>query len=157
MIEYIRAKTIEYQTTLGWIENELQQLQSDNPEHSKLITELICKLDEPKHSLHMLEKITSLHLPQLVARAKTYIHNIEFWIIVLTYHYLPAIYKEKKEDFRFRNLLLDISKRVGLLWIKDIIVRLDGGHGTVSIFHEMPVFFAPPQQNISLIDAPGLC
>lgn len=156
MIEYIRAKTAEYQTTLGWIEDELRKLQSEKPEHARLISDLIGKLDEPKELLRKLMIISSLNPPRYLARAKTLIHEIEFWVIVLTYHYLPALHKEKAEDIGFRNLLLDITNRIGLSWIKDIIVRLDGGHATLSVFEEIPIFFAPPQQYISLIDAPGV-
>lgn len=156
MIEYIRAKTAEYQTTLGWIEGELRKLQSEKPEHSQLISGLISKMDEPKDILRKLVIISSLDPPRYIARAKTFIHEIQFWVIVLTYHYLPALHKEKAEDIGFRNLLLDISNRVGLSWIKDILVRLDGGHATLSVFDETPIFIAPPQQYVSLIDAPGI-
>jgi len=97
-------------------------------------------------------KLQDTVLPTLIARTLPIIHYIEFWTIIITCYYLPALRREDNEDRAFRNLLLPTASRCGLDWIEDIAVRLDGVQATVSALTEAPVIFAPPQHSVSLLD-----
>ena len=92
---------------------------------------------------------------RLLNRGLPIVHDIEYWIVIINYHYLPALQKEGKADLALRKLLLDSANRCGLFWIKDIAVRLDGPLGTIPT-PEAPLIIAPPSPGTSLLELPGL-
>jgi hypothetical protein len=85
------------------------------------------------------------------------IHDIGYFIVLATAHYLPALQKERETDRFVRQLLLSATKRCGLDWVEDIVIHLDGRHATFSnLLIEFPLILAPPQHAISLLDMAGL-
>ncbi|MBM3118985.1 MAG: hypothetical protein FJ006_05445 [Chloroflexi bacterium] len=92
----------------------------------------------------------------LIARALPIIHDINWWTIIITWYYLPALRREGDADIVVRGILLDAARRCGLTWMEDMAVRLDGAQATVSAITESPVFFGPPQHSVSLLGMAGL-
>ncbi len=156
MIEFLNAKATSYKITMSWIGQELKELHSLRPKHGELIDLLQTKLDECEVLRNQLEIIMKLGHPSLVNRALPIIHDIEFWIIVITAYYLPALRREDDKDTAIKNILSSTAARCGLSWIKDFAVRLDGPLATVSAITEIPVVFSFPQHSISLLNMAGL-
>lgn len=158
MLEYIKAKVAEYAVVLSWIDQELQNLEIQRPEHHQLITSLQSKLTEAKDLHDRLRKLVKVGNPKLTRRAFPLVHDLEYFIVLTTSYYLPALQKEGQADRFLRQLLLSTMKRCGLDWIEDVVVHLDGQHATFSVpsLIETPLIFAPPQHSASLSDMPGL-
>lgn len=156
MIEFLNAKATSYKITMSWIGQELKELHSLRPKHGELINLLHMKLDECEALRNQLEIIMRLGHPSLVNRALPIIHDIEFWIIVITGYYLPALRREDGKDIAIKNILFSTATRCGLSWIKDFAVRLDGPLATVSVVTEIPVVFSYPQHSTSLLNMAGL-
>jgi len=141
---------------LSWAEQELHRLRSERPEHQPLLARLRDSLNEVQLLLGQLQAITLVGHPRLIPKALRTIHQIEYWVVIITSYYIPALQREGKDDLALRELLLPTAVRCGLSWIEDIAVRLDGQHATVSVLTETPVVFAPPQHSVSLLDMAGL-
>jgi len=92
----------------------------------------------------------------LIARALPIIHDINWWTIIITWYYLPALRRESDADIAVRGIMLNAARRCGLTWIEDMAVRLDGAQATVSAITESPVVFGPPQHSASLLGMAGL-
>ena len=52
MLEYIKAKVAEYAVVLSWIEQELQKIDTERPDHHQLIIQLRSRLVEAQ-KLHV--------------------------------------------------------------------------------------------------------
>ena len=156
MIEFLNAKATGYKITMSWIAQELNELHSERPKHDELINRLQMKLNECETLRNQLEIIMRVGHPTLVSRALPIIHDIEFWIIIITGYYLPALRREDGKDVAIKNILLSAAARCGLSWVKDIAVRLDGPLATVSVLTEIPVIFSFPQHSVSLLNMAGL-
>jgi hypothetical protein len=114
------------------------------------------KINECRDLCTNLQLITRIGNPILTTRALPIIHDINWWVIIITWYYLPALRTESNANIAMRNILLDAARRCGLTWIEDIAVRLDGAQATVSAISETPVVFGPPQHSISLLGMAGL-
>jgi len=156
MLDYLNAKATDYAIILSWASQELRGLQLKRPEHSQLVARLQGKLNEVQSLLTLLQIILRIGHPRLIAGAFRTIHIIEFWTIIITYHYIPALQRQSKGDISLRRLLLPTAARCGLSWIEDIAVRLDGPQAIISVLTQTPVIFAPPQHSASLLDMAGL-
>ncbi len=158
MLEYIRAKVAEYAVLISWVDHELQSIEIQHPEHHQLIIRLQSKLAEAQDLHDRLKKLVKVGNPRLTRRALPLVHDLEYFIILTTSYYLPALQKEGQADRFLRQLLLSTMKRCGLDWIEDVVVHLDGQHATFSVpsLVETPLIFAPPQHSASLSDMPGL-
>jgi hypothetical protein len=156
MLDYLRAKVAEYAIVLSWLDRQTQVLEPLLPEHSHLIARLQKKLAEAQTQHGRLRALVRSSHSRLIRRALPIVHDIDLWIAIISYYYLPALQKEGEADLALRKLLLSLASRCGLSWVEDIAVRLDGAHATVSVIPETPVVFAPPQHAASLLDMPGL-
>lgn len=155
MIEFLNAKAAGYKITLCWINQELNELRPERPNHSELINRLQLKLNECEALRAQLEIIYRIGQPSLVSRALPIIHDIELWILIITGFYLPALRRENRNDLALKNILLPAASRCGLSWIQDFAVRLDGPLAIVSAITEIPVIFSYPQHSISLQSMAG--
>lgn len=156
MLNYLNAKAQDYTIILSWAEQELRNLRQSRPEHIWLIDRLQEKIIESRFLHQQLRIIARIGIQRLYPRALPIIHDIELSLIHLTYYYLPALQRERKEDLYLRKILLQTANRCGLYWIKDIAVRLDNQEAIISVITECPVIFAPPQRSVSLLDIAGL-
>ena len=164
MLGYIKAKTVEYAETLSWVDQELQRFDLGPARHAPLLGRLRGVVKDARINLARLEAIVRIFECAktesgrwgLVKRAVVIIHDLEFSMAILSYHYLPALQKEDAPELALRGLVLSTAKRCGLKWIDDLVVRLDGGHAIFPYLPETPVLSAPPQQATSFIDMPGV-
>lgn len=156
MIEFLNAKATSYKITISWIAQELNDLHSKRPKHDELINRLQIKLNECEALRNQLEIIIRVGHPTLVSRALPIIHDIEFWILIISGYYLPALHREGNNETEINDLILSAAARCGLSWIRDMAIRLDGPLATVSVLNEMPVIFSFPQHSVSLLDMAGL-
>lgn len=151
MLDYLKAKVADFNVVLSWVEQELADLQSKRSNNTQLILRLQEKTNECRGLCTSLQLIARIGHPMLITRALPIIHDINWWIIIITWYYLPALRRESDADIAMRNILLDAAGRSGLTWIEDIAVRLDGAQATVSAITETPVIFGPPQHSVSLL------
>ena len=157
MLEYLKAKAADYAIVLSWIDQEFQDIELQHPEHHLLIIHLQAKLTQAKKLHDYLKKLVEIGNLRLIRRALSLVHELEYFTILATSHYLPALQKEGPADRFLRQLLLSTMKRCGLDWIEDVVVHLDGQHATVSgPSVETPLISAPPQHAVSFSDMPGL-
>lgn len=156
MLDYLCAKAADYAVILTWADQQVQYLCSKCSEHQPLLNRLRDSIDEAQFLLGQLQIITHVGHHRLISKAFRTVHQIEYWIIIITSYYIPALQRENKDDLALRALLIPTAIRCGLSWIEDIAVRLDGQHATVAVLTETPVIFAPPQHSASLLDMAGL-
>lgn len=153
MLEYIRAKVVDYAIILSWIEQELQDIELRRPEHHSLIVRLQSELAETKDLHNYLIELVKADDGSVLSLIPVF----ESFIVLATSYYLPALQKEGEADRFLRQLLLAAMKQCGLNWIEDIVVQLDGQHATFSrLSAETPLILAPPQHAVSFLDMPGL-
>lgn len=155
-LEYLKAKTVEYDIILSRINKALQNLGHKQLEHQWLINYFQNQLKDAKGLHEDLKSIIKLGHTMLLARALPIIHDIELIIYTVNYHYLPALQKENEADLALRRLLLLSANRCGLFWLMDIAVSLDGQLAIVPDPPEAPLIISPPQQAVSLLEMPGL-
>jgi len=156
ILDYLKAKVADFNIILSWIEQEIEDLQSKSSNHTQLIFHLQGRINECRRLCRNLQVITHIGHPMLVTRTLPIIHDINWWTIIITWYYLPALRRENNADTEMRNILLDAAGRSGLTWIEDIAVRLDGAQATVSAITETPVIFGPPQHSVSLLGMAAL-
>jgi len=156
--EYIKAKAAEYAIVLSWIDQELQKIDVEHPDHHQLIIRLQSRLAEAQELHNQLKTLARIGNVRLLRRAFPIIHELEFITFLIASNYLPALEKEGKADQFLRQLLLATMKRCGLNWIEDIAVQLNGEHAIISSSSlvAIPLIFAPPQHAASFSDMPGL-
>ena len=158
MLEYIKAKVAEYAVVLSWIDQELQKIDAERPDHHQLIIRLQSKLAEAQKLHDRLKTLARIGNARLLRRAFPIIHELEYVTFLLASNYVPALQKEGKADLFLEQLLLATMQKCGLNWIKDTIVQLSGEHAIISgsSLVEIPLIFAPPQHAASFSDMPGL-
>ena len=164
MLGYIKAKAVEYAETLLWVDQELQRFDLGRARHAPLLDRLRGVVKDARINLDRLEAIvrifdcakTESGRWGLVKRAVVIIHDLEFSMAILSYHYLPALRKEDVAELALRGLVLSTARRCGLKWVDDLVIRLDGGHAIFPYLPEAPVLSAPPQQATSFIDMSGV-
>ncbi|GGA44223.1 hypothetical protein [Okeania sp. KiyG1] len=157
-LEYLKAKTTEYAIILSRINKELQALAHKKAEHQWLINYLQDQLKDAQISHKRLKSIVNKNTGQqnLLNKAVTQIHLLEYSIYSINYNYLPALQKENSADLALRELLLSSAKRLSMFWVKDIIICSDEPLAIIPSPPEYPIIFSPPQQAISLLEIPGL-
>jgi len=143
VLDYLRAKVVDYDVALQWVFQELDRLTGDSP-HSALIARLKARAATAEGLRRQLQTIVGIRLPRLLRRALPIIHDIELATLELTSFYLPGLQKETARELALRDVLLGAAQRCGLTWVDDIVVRLDGELACVSSVVESPVIFAPP-------------
>ncbi len=144
----------DYTILLDWIKQELQDVDLQYPEHHPLIVRLQLKLAGTK-GLH--DSLSRQMMKMSDSEVLYVLHDIEYFVVLVTAYYLPPLQKEREADRFVRQLLLSATKRCGLDWVEDIVIHLDGRHATFSnLLIEFPLILAPPQHAISLLDMPGL-
>ena len=103
-----------------------------------------------------MEVIASIRIPSFSSTGVRKIHVLESGINNLTIFYLSTLQRENSQDLFMRSIILNIKKRYKLIWINDIFTRLDSNYGTWAGFEDYPIFYLPPQQEISLRDIPAI-
>ena len=156
MLDYLKAKVADFNVVLSWVEQELADLQSKRSNNTRLISRLQQKINDCRGLCASLQLIARIGHPMLIARALPIIHDINWWTIIITWYYLPALRRESDADIAVRGIMLNAARRCGLTWIEDMAVRLDGAQATVSAITESPVVFGPPQHSASLLGMAGL-
>src|SRR5690242_11921498 len=157
MLDYIKAKIAGYGVLFPWIEQELQNIERDSPEHHSLILLLQAKLVEARIPFNALREAIKKDNPSLTDDVLLFLYELEDIISLITSCYLPALQKERAGDCFLRQLFLPAAKRCGLDWIANVIIHLNGQHATFPrLFPEFPLILAPPQHAISLLEMPNL-
>ena len=156
LLTYLKAKISEYSIVLERIEAQIQSLDIYRlNHHSSLLQFLKDKLSQARNSYTELNLIVKLGDERLLPRGLERLHIIEYQTYYVSYHYLPALQNEGPSERAIRELLLSVSQRFSLVWIKDLIVKLDSQLATYSGL-DIPIFFAPPKAKISFLEMPGL-
>ncbi|WP_375478941.1 hypothetical protein [uncultured Nostoc sp.] len=155
LIVYLKAKISEYSIILQRIEQQIQLLDKPQSNHILLLQSLKQRLLLAKESYGKLTMIVKVGNVQLLSRGLEQLHLIEFETYIIAYLYIPALQNEGLPELAIRKVLLSIIQRLYLVWIRDLIVKLDGQLATIPGL-ETPLFIAPPKAKISLLEMPGL-
>ncbi|MFL5384738.1 MAG: hypothetical protein ACJ8GN_19620 [Longimicrobiaceae bacterium] len=153
---FLTAKATDFGLMIEWLEHEFGTLEARMPGREHLYQELRVEVARAKQKLATLQLILGFGVTPLLDRAHPLVHSIQLAMNVLTDHYLPALQRETDGDRFVRALILDASKRFGIDWIRDVVVRLDSAHATFLAFQEIPLYFAPARHMVSLADMAGL-
>ncbi len=94
--EYIKAKAAEYAIVLSWIDQELQKIDVEHPDHHQLIIRLQSRLAEAQELHNQLKTLARIGNVRLLRRAFPIIHELEFITFLIASNYLPALEKEGK-------------------------------------------------------------
>lgn len=156
MLTYLRAKAAEYAIVLSWLDRELSVIAAKRPVHDGMVAQLRRRLAEARELHAFLRSISSIGHPWLLRRGLPIVHDLEYRIYVIVHYYVATLHREDEDDLALRDLLLETVESCGMDWIEDIAVRLDGPHATWSGWTEIPVFIAPRQHAVSLLDMAGL-
>jgi hypothetical protein len=157
MPRYLAAKAVEHATNLDWSRRKLAEFREKDLPHYKLLDRLEAQLADDAQTLRGIEIALSEPAMRWVAEKACFTLNAN--LRDLSEHYIAGLLQQGKEELRWRHLLLKTAHRIGLTWIEDILVRLDRDLSIIPARHRdhsIPVFFAPPNQHLSVLSLPGI-
>jgi hypothetical protein len=157
MPRYLAAKAEEHAAHLDWARRQLAAFREKDLPHYKLLDRLDAQLADDVQTLRGIEH--ALEVPAMRWVAEKACFTLNGNLRDLSEQYIAGLQQQGTEELRWRELLLRTAQRIGLTWIEDILVRLDrdlsiipARHGD----HSIPVFFAPPNQHLSVLSLPGI-
>jgi hypothetical protein len=157
MPRYLAAKAVEHAAHLDWARHQLANFREKDLPHYKLLDRLEAQLANDAQTLREIE--ISLTVPGMRWVAEKACYTLHASLRDLSENYIAGLLQQGKEELRWRELLLATAHRIGLVWIEDILVRLDRDLSIIPARHQdhaIPVFFAPPSQHHSVLSLPGI-
>jgi hypothetical protein len=155
-IPFFRAFAADARTQLEWLDRELIAASSAAPDHERLLSRLRDILSAAAGRLRDFEMLLSLNEPRLLPYMLVQMHSLELALGVVGKSYLPVLQRQSEGERLVRGLLFAAARASGILWIEDVAVRLDGTHAAFVSIPEIPIVYAPPRHEVSLVDMPGL-
>jgi len=156
MQNYLKSKVAYYNNIFSWFENKIESLEKDKNTHKEFLIFVRRRIVELKRDTQRLEVIASVRIPSFQNSGIRNIHVLESEINNLTIFYLSTLQRENSQDVFIRNVILNLKERYKLTWINDIFARSDSSYATWLGFEDYPIFYLPPQQEISLHDIPAI-
>jgi hypothetical protein len=149
-------KAAEMRAALEWLDAEVAALRAATPAHAAVIERLATELHQARVHLLNIDNIIRIGHPALVPHAFPILHTLVLITSRVGVTYLPALQHQGPRERFVRGLVRCAARAVGLTWLTDVVVRLDGPHAAYVAYPELPILYAPPRQASSLIDLPGL-
>lgn len=157
MPRYLTAKAAEHAAHIEWARRKLAEFREMDLPHRVLLDRLDAQLADDAQRLRVIERALSEPAMLPLTEKACFILNAN--LRDLSEHYIAGLLQQGKEELRWRQLLLKTAHRIGLTWIEDILVRLDRDLSIIPARHRdhsIPVFFAPPNQHLSVLSLPGI-
>ncbi len=152
---YLTAKAAEYTTTTDWVVAQLS-ISALHSKHPHIARELDNRITEARRRIGLLRRIIQLNRPTLLPRGISIVNELQYDVLVLSEHYLPALTKEEAAENEFGRVAHRAALRCGLTDVQEIVVNLSGGHAVIPVIPTCPLMFAPPHQRHTLLDMPAI-
>lgn len=149
-------KAAELRATLDWLETEVSALRTTAPAHPAVIERLGTELHRARAELSYLDTLIAIGHPTLLPYAFPKLHTLEFLTSRVGVTYLPALQHQGPGERLVQALVRCAAGAMGLTWLTDVVVRLDGPHAAYVAYPDLPILYAPPRQASSLVDLAGL-